>query len=310
WDGEVPFETVTMRFIADSTTKALALENGEIHVAENINAPTEVEKFKADDTIHVSETAGMRTGYAYINFQGVLANDDLRAAVLMALDNDTMCNTIVGGMYQPGFSILSSALAYGYDQLENPYAYDVDGAVARLDQAGIVDSNGDGIRELDGAPIILTYLVYANRSLPDLVEAISIQLAQIGIQVDVQLWDYDTLINLQTAGEFDLSASNMNTVAVGDPQEFLGNWYSSNSSSYGFYSNPEYDALYAQLTETLDNDQRTALIVQLQQILIDDGAALVHGYYTSRMFSRTEDVVGAEISVADYYWITTNMKQP
>ena len=61
-----------------------------------------------------------------------------------------------GGLYTAGFSVLPSTLAYGYDKLTNPYAYNIEGAKKLLDDAGIVDTDGNGIRELDGKDINLT----------------------------------------------------------------------------------------------------------------------------------------------------------
>ena len=81
-----------------------------------------------------------------MNFNGPLGNAALRQAILMALDHETMCNVTVAGMYTPGFAALPSSLAYNYDQLTNPYPYDVEKAKETLDEAGIVDTDGDGIR--------------------------------------------------------------------------------------------------------------------------------------------------------------------
>ncbi|MFR1299141.1 MAG: hypothetical protein ACLSBD_05740 [Blautia massiliensis (ex Durand et al. 2017)] len=53
------------------------------------------------------------------------------------------------------FSVLPSTLNYDYDKLENPYTYDPEKAKQILDDAGIVDTDGDGIRELDGQNINL-----------------------------------------------------------------------------------------------------------------------------------------------------------
>ena len=89
---------------------------------------------------------------------------------------------------------------------------------------------------------------------------------------------------------------------------FLGNFYSENSAAYGYYANDTYDALYEQLLETTDQDEQLGLIVQLQQVLIDDAATLVHGYYNSTFASRASVVSGADIMPFDYYWITTNIR--
>ena len=44
-----------------------------------------------------------------------------------------------------------------------------------------------------------------------------------------------------------------------------------------------------------------------EQKFIDDAAVMVHGYYNSNMCSD-KSVDGAQISVADYYWISTDIK--
>ena len=105
----------------------------------------------------------------------------------MALDDDTMCSVTVGGLYTSGFSVLPSNLDYGYDKLTDPYAFDPDAAMKLLDEAGIVDTNGDGARELDGKEVVLHYVTYPNRCLSDFAEAIQQQLSSIGIGVNLEI---------------------------------------------------------------------------------------------------------------------------
>ena len=74
----------------------------------------------------------------------------------------------------------------------------------------------------------------------------------------------------------------------------------------GNYKNAEYDKLYEQLDTEFDEAKRAKIIEQLQQILIDDAAVIVHGYYNSSMISD-KTVSGANIHTADYYWLTTEI---
>lgn len=308
WDGEVPYDTVTIMFIDDSSTKSMALQRGDVDVVENITTASDVKKLQEDSNYNVSVAAGVRMANSYMNYNGVLSNKTLRQAILMALDRDTMCNVTVSGMYTPGFSVLPSSLDYNYDKLTDPYAYNVEQAKKLLDEAGIVDGDGDGYRELDGKNIDLNYIAYSSRNLNELAQAVAIQLKEIGIKASVNVIDYDTSVGLQQTGQFDLITSNAITVGVGDPEDFLGNFYSKNSNLYGYYQNDEFDKLYEQLQVEFEPENRKEIITQLQQVLIDDAATVVHGYYNSRMFSNAKTVTGAEIATIDYYWLTTDIK--
>mgnify|MGYP001851649021 CR=1 FL=1 len=307
WDGEVPYDTITIYLTEDSSTKAMALKSGDVDLAENITTASDLEELKGNPEYYVSTTAGVRLGNSYFNYNGVLANDALRQAIQYAIDDETMCSVTVGGMYTAGSSVLPSSLPYGYEQLTDPYAYDLDKAAAVLDEAGIVDTDGDGYRELDGENINLNYIAYSSRNLDEFAQAVAITLESIGIGCSVTVQDYDTALANQSAGRFDLITSNAIVVPTGDPTGFLGNFYSGNSGTYGYYANDEYDALYEQLLTATDEDQRLELIIEMQQILIDDAATLVHGYYNSTFASRADEVSGADITPIDYYWITTDI---
>ena len=307
WDGEVPYDNVEIMFMGDASAKAMALQSGQVDLVENITTISDLQNLEADPNYTVTIANGVRCGFAYINRNGILANDELRKAVLMGVDNETMCGITVGGLYTYGYSVLPSNLAYNYDQLTNPYPYNPEEAAKILDDAGIVDSDGDGIRELDGENINLRFITYENRCLSTFAEGTQQLLAEIGIGVDVATMDSDSEWNEMVNGNYDLCSSNWTTVGTGDPTEYLDNWYGKSEANYCGYQNDEYDELYEQLKSELDDDKRTEIITRLQQILIDDGAALVHGYYNSSMISSPA-VEGAQIHTADYYWLTTEIK--
>ncbi len=319
WNGDVPYSNVTVTFIEDDTTKAMSLQSGLIDLTENVTTASDLDALEASDEFYVSKTAGIRSGFAYVNFDGVLGNDTLREAVRMAIDSTTMCEVTVGGMYTPGVGILPSNLIYDDENLENPWAYDLDAATAMLDDAGIVDSDGDGIRELDGENISLVYVTYDNRCLSDFAQAIQVSLSAIGIDVQVNSTDSDTEWMLMQAGEYDLCDSNWTTVGTGDPTAFLMNWYGNDGenfysddnmagTNYCNYESDEFDSLYDEFTASIDTDDRNDLVVQMEQVLVDDAAVILHGYYNSTMISNASKVTGAEISTFDYYWLSTDIK--
>ena len=87
----------------------------------------------------------------------------------------------------------------------------------------------------------------------------------------------------------------------------MANWYGKSDANFCNYKNAEYDKLYEQLDTEFDEAKRAKIIEQLQQILINDAAVIVHGYYNSSMISD-KTVSGANIHTADYYWLTTEIE--
>lgn len=302
---DVPYDKVNLMFMGDNSAKTMALQNGQVDLVENITNVADIQNFQDSKDFTVDIASGVRCGFTWMNFDGILENKTLRQAILMAIDTEGICNSkTIGGLYTPGFSVLPSALSYGYENLKNPYEYDPDKANQLLDEEGIVDTDGDGIRELDGENIQLRYISYENRLLNDLADANTQYLAEIGIGVVPEYGSSDDQWSKLAALDYDLNNNNWMTVGTGDPLAFLANW--ATESTYCAYSNPEYDKLFEQLKGEMDPAKREQLIFDMQQILIDDAAVLVEGYYNSSMI-YSKEVASAKIHTADYYWLSTEI---
>ena len=304
----VPYDRVKILFMGDASAKANALLANQIDLAENIMSVSDLQKLKDDAKFTVDIAPGVRCGFSWMNFNGVLKNDALRHAVLMAVDYDTICHSkTIGDLYTPGFSVLPSGMGYGYETLNNPWAYNPDAAAKLLDDAGIKDTNGNGIRELNGEDIYLRYVSYENRLLNDFSDAHTQYLTKVGIGVKSDYGSSDDQWNKLVAGEYDLNNNNWNHLIAGAPTTYLGNWCSTNKANYCGYKNAEYDELYAKLVDELDPAVRLDLLKKMQQILIDDGVAVIDGYYNSCMVYNNTTVGSAHIRPNDYYWITVDI---
>ena len=302
---DVPYDKINLLFMGDNSAKTMALQSGQVDLVENITNVADIQDFQDSDDFTVDIASGVRCGFAWMNFDGVLGNKTLRQAILMAIDNDTICNSrTIGGLYTPGFSVLPSTLNYDYDKLENPYTYDPEKAKQILDDAGIVDTDGDGIRELDGQNINLRYISYENRLLNDFADAQAQYLAEIGIGVVPEYGSSDDQWSKLAALDYDFNNNNWITVGTGDPLAYMANW--ATDTSYCAYSNPDYDKLYEELKGEMDPEKRKDLIFQMQQILVDDAAVLIDGYYNSSMI-YSKKVGSAHIHTADYYWLSTEI---
>ena len=306
WAGKVPFETVSFLKVAEGNARLSALLDGSADVATHIQA-SDLPTLEAAGGI-VSNVAGARTGYYHINFEGKLGNDALRKAIHMAIDDETIAAITTGGSYTAGYSPLSPIFtSWGGDKIADPSPYDPEGAMKLLDEAGVVDSNGDGWREFEGQEFQLTYITASNRQMGDIAQAHAELIKEIGVNCNVQI--VDSVGDYMRSGNFDLVGSNEMVMPTGDPKNFLSHWYGKAGTGYNYsrYANPEVDALYEQLEVEMDRAKRDELISGMNRILTEDDVLMLGGYYNFNICS-TSAVTGAYNPTCDFYWVTADIK--
>ena len=311
WNGKAPYDEVKIMFMGDASAKANALRAGQIDLAENIMNVADLKALQSDKKFTVQIAAGTRCGFSWMNMKEgrPLANKALRQAVLKAIDYKTICKSnTIGGLYTPGPSVIPSSLGYGFDKLKNPYEYDPEGAKKILDDAGIKDTNGDGIRELNGQNIQLRYISYANRLLNDFSDAHTQYLKAVGIGVKSEYGSSDDQWSKLVAGEYDFNNNNWNSMIAGAPTVYMANWHSKAEANYCGFKNDTYDKAYEELVTTMDTKRYAELMLTLQQTLIDEAAVLVDGYYNSCIIYNNDKVGSAHMYPLDYYWITDEIK--
>ena len=312
WDGEVPYETVEIPSIDDPNTRAMALQSGEVDMAVNIGAG-DIGLFSDTSKFHIDRISSLRVVLARINQKGVLGDPKVRAAFISMCDRKSYNEIILKGTFIEGKAPIPPSMDYGFDQLTDPNHYDVERAKKLLDEAGWKDTDGDGIRDKDGKPLSVDFVVYNSRAeLPIYAEAVQADAKKVGIDVKIKSVDYNLIDKMGIDGEDDLLISNITTANTGDPEIFL-NWYwrtnkdGDNPQNGSGYSNPALDAKFAELSTEFDKAKRRQLMIDIQQIIMNDGAGLFLGYPETNIVSSTK-ITGATMYPSDYYWVTNKIR--
>src|SRR5699024_7125159 len=83
WNGDVPFDTVELLYMGDASAKAMALESGQLDLAENVTNINDLNRLRNDPNFTVTIASGVRTGLAHMNMSEgrLLSNKTLREAV-------------------------------------------------------------------------------------------------------------------------------------------------------------------------------------------------------------------------------------
>ena len=312
--GEVPYETVEIPSIDDPNTRAMALQAGDVDVAVNI-AAGDIDIFRKNNNFVIDEISSLRVVLARMNQNPdrILSDKKVREAFISGCDRQTYNEILLKNTFIPGKAPVPPSLDYGFDKLTDPNAYNPERAAKLLDEAGWIDSDGDGIREKDGKKLELDFVVYNSRAeLPLYAEAVQSDLKKLGFDIKINTVDYNLIDNMGIKGEYDLLISNITTANTGDPEIFL-TWYwktnidGSNPQNGSGYSNPDYDAKLEQLSSEFDTAKRRELIIELQQILLNDAASIFFGYPQTNLISNKK-IAGVKMYPSDYYWITNLIK--
>ncbi|MGN0711584.1 MAG: ABC transporter substrate-binding protein [Anaerovoracaceae bacterium] len=311
WDGEVPLDKVVFKCIDDQTTRSMALQTGEIDVAYNLKVENAAD-FESDEYV-IQKLASLRSSHAFMNQKGALGDKVLRQAVLRALDRDTYCNVLLEGGATPGKAPVPPSLDFGFDELKDENAYNPESAKKILAEAGYADNDGDGYLETPNGEVIdLHFVIYNSREeLSIYAQATQASLKDIGIKVTIDTVSYETLLDIQEAGDYDLLIWNVLAANTGDPEKYLReSWMtrseSNKNNNYAGYSNQEVDRLLEELSSEFDSDKRREKIVKIQQLIMDDAATIFFGYETTYLFSNAK-VKDLKMYPMDYYWLTKDV---
>ena len=305
WDGTPGYDNIQVLTITDGDTLALALQAGEIDAAYGL-AYASYPLFESDEYTFTS-TATSRAFFAHMNFESEIIQDDaVRAAIAMGVDKEGFVEKLLDGYGYAASGVYPENFSFGGDAVTDK-EYDPEAAAALLEEAGWVDTDGDGIREKDGETLTIRWLTYPSRQeLPLLAEYAQAQLLEIGIEVVINSTADHNSIRQDTSA-WDIYVSAMVTAPTGDPAYFFTTQCLDDSTANsGSYHSDALEELADTLSVTFDVQERAEIAVEMQQILLDDDAFIFYSHLQMSMV-YSSSVTGLTAHPCDYYEITVDL---
>ncbi len=227
----------------------------------------------------------------------------VRRAMAHAIDKQQIIDVALLGLGSPGIGLVPVGLGdfFASELLAEDYAFDIDLANRMLDEAGYLDTNGDGIREcppsLDcgGRQLDIVMQIPSDiGSGPREAELLSSWWAQIGIRMTPQVLEPDT-VTANCCPAFDFDMLLWGWTSDPDPS-FILSILTTDEIPTGLsetgYSNPEYDRLFAEQAVELDDDRRIALVHQMQRIMLEDLPYIIPYYDEEVQAFRSDRFTG------------------
>ena len=293
-------QTVVYTVIPEAASRVIALETGEVDV---IDKPTDEDlaRLEADTenfTVLRKPTISQRLFRFGCN-DPIISNTKVRQAIVYAIDRQAIIDALFTGSAYPSTAPLAP-VTFGYSDL-GEIEQDLELAKSLLAEAGYPDGFDTKI---------VTTERYQNGI--ELAEIISQQLAEIGINAKIEVWEWSALSaswNGITADEFDQPIFIMGAgPSMRDADGGLRGLYTTsetglNDRNYGFYSNAEVDALIEQGMQETDQQKRVEIYKEAMEILYrEDPVAfwLFDMYGLAITSSKVEGVTLSPISTITF----------
>jgi peptide/nickel transport system substrate-binding protein len=153
-----------------------------------------------------------------------------------------------------------------YDEHIAPWPYDPPRARALLDEAGVVDRDGDGLREVDGKPLRIAFLLTAgSKVLEPLATMMQEDFRKAGIALDVVPTDWAVLLDRLRRHAFDAASLQWVMLPVQDNRSLFHSSQAEGGQNYGAFRDAGVDALLDRLRTLPPGPERAALDRQLHR---------------------------------------------
>nr|WP_304101146.1 ABC transporter substrate-binding protein [Mitsuokella multacida] len=295
WNGEPALDSVTMKNIEDNTKRAMALQSGELDMMQRVESANR--SLFENSAFRIYQTVGTRVFMLTANYDGILADADLRHALARSMDYEALAQ-IEGNGAAPAGEVFPPTLRYGHVKAKREK--DRETAQKFFAAAGYTKKNTDGIYEKDGRPLVLRMAVWGAKTA--MYEAIQAQLKEVGVKVEIV--KVKNAEEAREAGGFDLLEENWVTVPTNDPYNFVSKVFRTGAgANRGHYSNPEVDAKIAQMQTTFDSSVRNALIGEIAELVVSDDSYLFLAFPANTIVAKA-GVENVPVFPIDYYVMT------
>jgi peptide/nickel transport system substrate-binding protein len=248
--GRPHIRRVIWRFVSDFPTAVTQLVAGEVDGIQVLLTPTNIQRARDAGHLTVYHYLGSTYGFLRFNLRAngdpsrphpILADPDVRRALVLATDRERMAQSVYGGAAKvPPAPISQMWSALWFPDLSIP-PFDTAQANQLLERRGWRDTDGDGVRDRGGQKLELSLTVVSTSATrKQYAQLLQEQLRAVGVAVAIDEMDPRAADDRLRAGRFDVSVESWQTdpaPASGIPQH----WTRDGSQNYGHYDSPAFD---------------------------------------------------------------------
>lgn len=262
-EGDAFLSSVSFPIIAEASVRTGGLESGEYDVIQDLPYIDET-RFGTDAyNLYAKANPGVPNSFVINTTAGVLGSEAVRQAISKSLDREQI-NVIAGSVSGKAPTSVLSSSTPGYVDLEGTLDFDPKGAKKLLENDGWT-LGADGIYEKDGQKLTFTTTAFYAQ---DVLEAAQIQLAEAGIDMQINMVSSGDFFGAAATGQFEALGAGLTRT---DPDALRGLLSPASKSRWGIVDDPELEALLQEQSQTADVATRQELVEEIQLIVAERG---------------------------------------
>ena len=273
---------------------------------------TLVERLMINQTNSDASLGDLRSEYADgTNPHPFLTDPVVGRALSLAIDRDTLVRTGYGGHAGQATCNVWPAPPAASTNNDECLVQNISLAIEILNDAGIVDSDGDGVREREGVPLKILFQTSTNSVRQTTQELIKGWWAELGVETELKNINPAVFFggdpdSPDTLGRF---YADVQMYAAGgvDPESYLGSWLTDQiagaaNSFHGRnvqrFQSDKYDRLHDELHNTVDMEQRNQITIALNDLLVGS-YSLIPLIHRGNVSAHSNDIEGVWMNAWD-----------
>lgn len=294
--GRPYLDRVVYRVIPDLSAELAELAAGEVDLVLNVPV-SEVPRIAERQRV----IEGPMQQFSFVAWNGLrapLGSAAVRRALSLAIDRAAMAQLVRGGYGAAATGPVPPG-HWAFAEELGPLPFDTAAARALLEEAGLRDTNGDGVREKpDGTPFRIELKYPPDPLLTAAAELIRSDLAKVGVAVEPRVTEGSTLIGqiMSPEREFDAVVLSWNVEERLDFRPLFHSAALGTPIQVASYRNPRVDELIDALEAPLPREAAGPLWVELQQVLREE-QPWTFLYYFSVLSGVSDRLHGVEMDL-------------
>jgi peptide/nickel transport system substrate-binding protein len=266
-------DEIEFRFFVDPATRSPALETGEADIMGEI-PPQDAARLAESDGFRIEAVPipGVSLMFFLNTTRPPLNDVKVRQALLYGTDRQAIVSTIFRDTSPVAYGPLA-ATTFGYEpKVQGYYAHDPAQAAALLDEACWKDTDGDGVRDKDGEPLVLDMTLMGWGHMPEVGQLLAAQWSTLGIEVSSPPpVSYPEALEIADEGRHHLIPFNL---SGSDPDILRKFFHSQASFNWSKLNDAELDNWLEAAARTSNREEREALYSQIQLRVMNEALVL------------------------------------